>query len=119
MENFIFYVMFISMLSGARQQLFSKYFAAVLIGVFRTLTEGVINQLKASQRKILAETKSSKIRIQHLQNWLVYTFSSNSDEVLIYTPNYLNDFIYKVFKYQGQICIQHLQVDQCANFQVI
>ena len=32
---------FIFMLSGAHQWLCSKYFAAVFMGVFRTLTEGV------------------------------------------------------------------------------
>ena len=52
-------------------------------------------------------------------NWLVYSFSSNSDEILILAPSCLNpDFRYKIFKYQRQIRIQHLQMNFCASFQV-
>ena len=39
-------------------------------------------------------------------NWLVYWFSSKSEEILILGPNYLDlDLRYKIFKYQYQICI--------------
>ena len=53
-------------------------------------------------------------------NWLVYSFSNKSDEILISAPNCLDlGFKHKIFKYQCHIRIQHLQIDLCASFQVI
>ena len=44
-------------------------------------------------------------------NWLVHTFSSKSDDILILTAISLNlVFEYKIVKYQFQFCIQHLQI---------
>ena len=41
-----------------------------------------------------------------------YTISIKSGEILIMAPNCLNfDFRYKIFKWQWQIHIQHLQID--------
>ena len=57
---------------------------------------------------MLAETKTSQIPIQHLQIELL-----NLDfRYLKYQIS-----VFKVFKYQYQIRIQHLLTDYCANFQ--
>ena len=45
-------------------------------------------------------------------NSIMYTISIKSGEILIMEPNCLNfDFRYKIFKWQWQIHIQHLQID--------
>ena len=62
------------------------------------------------------ECKGNELAQNHFilevtSNCLVYTFSSKSDEILISTPVCLFlEFRYKIFKYQLQIRIQHLQV---------
>ena len=55
---------------------------------------------------------TSVIRIwtlfEQYSNWLVYTFSSQSDEILILVPNRLClDFVCKIFKYYYHIRTQH------------
>ena len=51
-------------------------------------------------------------------SWLVYTFSSKSDDILILALNCINiGFRCRIYKYQCQICIQQLQIDWRAVFE--
>ena len=74
------------------------------------MLDWVLNAFRGS----LVCSKSLHIRIS--SNSLVHTFSSKSDDILFLAPICLNlVFKYKIFKYQFQIRIQHLQIGWCSR----